>query len=350
MPIYEEKLICPLSIRFTQDYIRTTFRDGRQIQTALNAIKVEPGVGQFDLVLRAPFPHIEIMRWRIPRYGVARIKTSGRNRSTEEREHWFTLDNRRLYCLQKVATALWPRRVATVVEILYADPGSIWRKYNNYTHGFCVNLGPSSSEAPTDRFDWRETILPLELRHEDESGVLELVLADDKKRKVDELPDTPDRPGVEAQTVSEVLSGAAPAAQASVATGSGEEWPEAAQPSAPAHGSCITPSTAEGSEDSDVAASDIAAGRPAVRKEMGTIGDDVEALRSVAIQEIEEQLSKPRNEGYVWIARWNTRFGQHLGSLRDFLESQTARFEVVSQGNKSFTVNLKGTSKTQAWQ
>mmetsp|Transcript_13189 Transcript_13189/g.30988 ORF Transcript_13189/g.30988 Transcript_13189/m.30988 type:complete len:298 (+) Transcript_13189:99-992(+) len=244
MPIYEEKLVSPFAVRFTQDYIRTSFRDGRLVESALNEVKTEPGVGDYDLILRAPFPHIEIIRWRLPRYGVGRVKT-GKGSNIETREHWFTLDNRRLYCLQRVAAALWPRRVAAVVEILYADPGTVWKKYDSSTHGWSVNLG-TSTEVPTDRWDWRETILPLEINGgmDVETGVLATMLADDKKRKVGELLDTPDRPNSTAISVSELLA----------RSGSTSKWGSGVVASSEARTAseqCPTPSTADASDESD---------------------------------------------------------------------------------------------------
>ena len=40
MPIFEEKLISPLAVRFTQEHIRTTFRDGRLVDASIEEIKV----------------------------------------------------------------------------------------------------------------------------------------------------------------------------------------------------------------------------------------------------------------------------------------------------------------------
>lgn len=344
MPIYEEKLISPLSIRFTQDYIRTTFRDGRQLETAVNAMKAEPGVEDYDLILRAPFPHIEIIRWRIPRYGVGRIKTS----SLESREHWFTLDNRRLYCLQRAAVALWPRRVAAVVEIMYADPGSIWRKYDSSSYGFCVHLGPSSSEPSTDRWDWREKVLPLEMRHDEEPGILGLVLEDDKKRKVGDLRDTPDEARGEAQSLSEVLSSVRAEPRGLAAAASSEDQPKSVAASASSADPCLTPSTAEGSDESDAAAAGgLARAQGSADRPEAEPSNELEALAEMAIAEVEEQLQQPEARGYVWIADWNNRFGKRLGPFRDFLDSRPDRFEVRRTGNRTFKVKSRAAESSK---
>eukprot|EP00418_Pyrodinium_bahamense_P065263 CAMPEP_0179094088 /NCGR_PEP_ID=MMETSP0796-20121207/43130_1 /TAXON_ID=73915 /ORGANISM="Pyrodinium bahamense, Strain pbaha01" /LENGTH=340 /DNA_ID=CAMNT_0020791749 /DNA_START=113 /DNA_END=1135 /DNA_ORIENTATION=- len=331
MPIYEEKLVCPFAVRFTQDYIRTSFRDGRLIQVTLNEIKAEEaGVGDYDVILRAPFPHIEIIRWRLPRYGVGRVK-SGKGTNIEMREHWFTLDNRRLYCLQRAAAALWPRRVAAVCEILYADPGTVWKKYDSSTHGWSVHLGPSATDTPTDRWDWREAVLPLEMRagREEEPGVLEIMLADDKKRKVGDLDDTPNRPvSEELINVSDFLS---------------VSWPKGDADQE----QCPTPSTVDGSDDSDgphleSVASPSLSPQPAPGG-IATLGEKPEdALTIKATKEIEEQLGGHGNGGLGWINKWNSRYSQQLGTLREFLEKRPDKFKVTAVGKKKFTVCLKG--------
>lgn len=347
MPIYEEKLISPLAIRFTQDYIRTTFRDGHQVEATMEEIKAEPGTGQYDLVLRVPFPHIEIIRWRIPRYGVGRVKgQSSKEGGAEAREHWFTLDNRRLYCLQRAAVALWPKRVAAVVEILYADPGTVWKKYDSSTHGWCVNLGPSMAEMMTDRWDWREHLMSLELNAEDVPGVLDTVLADDKKRKVGDMPDAPARQSLLFDCQSDSSDDTIPV------------------PWSGALGRCLnnskielaffspklcpTPSTVDGSDESDGASgfslTPTAAGslnknsieeRPQAKR--GT--DRLSGLVQCAMAEVDAQLQKPGFDGLLWITKWNARYGQHLGQLRTFLERYPDKFKVMPiGGGKKFTV------------
>jgi len=111
MPLYEEKLICPLAVRFTQQRIRTTFKDGYDVEATIKEIATVAGVDDYDLILEAPFPCIEIIRW------------SANGRRAGREDHWFTFDNRRLYCLQRLAAEHWPKRVAIAVHVLYADAG-----------------------------------------------------------------------------------------------------------------------------------------------------------------------------------------------------------------------------------
>lgn len=55
MVVFETKLICPLSVRFSQAHIRPWFRDTRDVDEASNLIRgivVPPGSdSQFDIIL-----------------------------------------------------------------------------------------------------------------------------------------------------------------------------------------------------------------------------------------------------------------------------------------------------------
>jgi len=145
MPIFEEKLISPLALRFTQEHIRTTFRDGRLVDQTIREIKTKPGVGDYDLVIDAPFPNIEIIRWY----------QKAPDGLEPDADHWFTLDNRRLYCLQRVAAMHWPKRVACHVELLYAAPHNARQKDSSETAGRVVRVGPKTKQN-THEWDWRQ--------------------------------------------------------------------------------------------------------------------------------------------------------------------------------------------------
>lgn len=147
MPVYEEKLISPLAVRFTQDHIREVFRDGKIIEDTIRQIKVKPGTGDYDVILDAPFPNIEIVRWY----------QKDSDHKEPDTDHWFTLDNRRLYCLQRVAASLWPQRVAAVVELLYTVPASVNRKDDSSTAGRQVNIG-HNGKTLFDSWNWRESV------------------------------------------------------------------------------------------------------------------------------------------------------------------------------------------------
>lgn len=145
MPLYEEKLICPLAVRFTQEHIRPVFQDGRTLEETIKEIKQKPGIDEYDVILEVPFDPVEIIRWN-------KRDESG---FEPKQRHWFTFDNRRLYCLQRCAVALWPKRVGTVVQALYAATDGSHRKDNSLTAGRCVWIG-HSLKTLTDGWDWRD--------------------------------------------------------------------------------------------------------------------------------------------------------------------------------------------------
>jgi len=182
MPIYEEKLISPLAIRFTQQRIRRTFRDSREVEATIKQVTARPGIGDYDLILSAPFPTIEIIRW------------SPNGRGAGEKDHWFTFDNRRLYCLQRLAVQYWPKRVGATVEVLYADAGAIRKKLDSRTCGLSVEIGHAFATAgELEQWSWRKAVdikASETLAVETEAAVL----ADDIKATVSDLADAPSGP------------------------------------------------------------------------------------------------------------------------------------------------------------
>jgi len=172
MPIYEEKLICPLAVRFSQDHIRPEFINGSDIEAAIKAIKTKPGSDDFDIVLVPPFPAIEVIR--------GHLKSGDAN-------HWLSLDNRRLYCLQRAAAAHWPKRAGVVVEALRAPTEGMRKKVNSSVDGLSVGIG-HSPKALTGRWDWQQ-----EVKHKvDPEGmdrIVALMTLDDAKAHIQDLSD-----------------------------------------------------------------------------------------------------------------------------------------------------------------
>jgi len=147
MPIYEDKIICPLALRFSQDHIRPEFQgQATDIEAAIKAIKTKPGSGDYDIVLVPPFPAIEIIR--------GHLKSGG---SCGDSDHWLSLDNRRLYCLQRAALAHWPLRTAVAVEALRAPTEGMRKKVNSSVDGLSVGIGHSPKQL-IDRWDWHESV------------------------------------------------------------------------------------------------------------------------------------------------------------------------------------------------
>jgi len=66
--------------------------------------------------------------------------------------------------------------------------------------------------------------------------------------------------------------------------------------------------------------------------------NDYEVCKSSAIEEIEEQLLSPGNDGRVRISLWDQRYGRCLGSLKNFLASCPDKFTVIPGDGYRFTV------------
>ncbi|OLP77556.1 hypothetical protein AK812_SmicGene42375, partial [Symbiodinium microadriaticum] len=64
MPLYEERLINPLSVRFSQDRMWEEFSDGRPVEETVWEIAANGGEDGYDLLLSPPFPSVEIVRLR----------------------------------------------------------------------------------------------------------------------------------------------------------------------------------------------------------------------------------------------------------------------------------------------
>ena len=91
-------------MHFSQLRANVQFRDGGSLEAAIGSIEARPAGGQW--LLQAPFPPIEVIRWRCK----LRDEVTGRplldatgTELLDQEERWYTLDNRRLYCLQKVS-------------------------------------------------------------------------------------------------------------------------------------------------------------------------------------------------------------------------------------------------------
>mmetsp|Transcript_88333 Transcript_88333/g.285277 ORF Transcript_88333/g.285277 Transcript_88333/m.285277 type:complete len:426 (+) Transcript_88333:85-1362(+) len=321
MPIYEEKIISPLAVRFTQEHIKTLFRDGRIVEDTVEEIKTSTGDGGYDAILEAPFPDIEIIRF------------SG---GAAER-HWFTLDNRRLYCLQRAAAKLWPLRVAVKVQILYADPGAVRRKFDSTTLGSSVTVSPSCKVAPLFRWDWKVSVECEDVLRGREAWAC--LLADDQKDFVDLLAEIPGSEG----GPSDILARALMALQAGEATTAAAP---ASKATAKATAGSRTPSTASASERSSAASGEEGIASPCSSSSPPTIFSSSSRRASVccgglaaeALQEIARQLRAPGHDGRVRIAGWNERYAEELGPLRQFLEEHPEQFTIARGRGGHFLV------------
>jgi len=114
---------------------------------------------EYDVFLSAPFPPIEIIRWR-PKIreedGRTCVDEDGRKMLGEA--CWFTFDNRRLYCLQAAAAKQWPRRAAAIVHIMHDLPLSRCtpRKFRTTDLGCSVRISRRHDVAPRATWSWAE--------------------------------------------------------------------------------------------------------------------------------------------------------------------------------------------------
>lgn len=346
-------MISPFAVRFTQEHIRTTFRDGRCVEAAVSEIEETPGTGDYDVILRFPFPAIEIVRWHVPHHQHSPDPEPG-----ADGDHWFTLDNRRLYCLQRAAAACWPRRAGVAVEILYASRGSVRRKCDTTTHGCSVTIAPSIRDAPVSRWDWRaEVQCPPSAADSSTTpavrAALDAISSDDAKLTVHALSDLSQGPSSAVARALDLLAAETAIKEKELASGATNWSP--------------TPSTGEPSDESDTGSgtttprsqtsSKLAHARSrgqractqdAAEEEeqheetegstWNEYGGDAEVFAWWAIEEINRQLGTPGHNGYVWLAHWKETYAPHLGTLRTFLESRPDKFTVIPGNGRSFRV------------
>ncbi|OLP86843.1 hypothetical protein AK812_SmicGene31998 [Symbiodinium microadriaticum] len=172
MPLYEEKFICPFSIRFSQARIRPTFQDGREVEASMEQISAVscpegPLQQRYDVLLRAPFPPIEIIRWW-PKLreedGETLLDENGKTILGEP--CWFTFDNRRLYCLQAAAIKNWPSRTAAVVHVMHDLPVSKCapKKFRTTDLGCSVRISRRDDVVPKATWTWMEVPIETLLR------------------------------------------------------------------------------------------------------------------------------------------------------------------------------------------
>eukprot|EP00490_Sorites_sp_Unknown_P023171 CAMPEP_0114651944 /NCGR_PEP_ID=MMETSP0191-20121206/8676_1 /TAXON_ID=126664 /ORGANISM="Sorites sp." /LENGTH=368 /DNA_ID=CAMNT_0001866317 /DNA_START=86 /DNA_END=1192 /DNA_ORIENTATION=- len=345
MPIYEEKVISPFAIHFTQEHIKTHFQDGRVVEETVSEIQLNPSDGKdFDLILKAPFPNIEILRWQPPHCG------------DREAKNWFTLDNRRLYCLQRMAAEHWPKRVGAVVDILYADTGRVRKKYDSSTQGRSVTISPSVKVPALRRWDWRVQIAQSQLVDPDEvAKAMEAVNRDCAKPSVQDLCDVPG-PAFETmlkdQTADFVSSLAALLSttrdQCQPAEGEGTALASPTESTAASEGS------AESRQGTPREAPVTKVNMPSklmwkpkgTKPEGATVATDNQencvvessSLEEEVIEQVRTQLSQPGSKGFVWIENWNERYHKELGNLRAFLESKTDCFVVKPGKGRGYRV------------
>mmetsp|Transcript_39247 Transcript_39247/g.73202 ORF Transcript_39247/g.73202 Transcript_39247/m.73202 type:complete len:361 (+) Transcript_39247:186-1268(+) len=335
MPLYEEKVICPLALHFTQEHIKTHFQDGRAVEDTVLEIQALPsGSEDFDLILKAPFPNIEILRWEP-------------HSEDKEALRWYTLDNRRLYCLQKVAAQHWPQRVGVVVDILYADNGKVRRKYDSTTEGRSVTISPSVKVPALMRWDWRTRVDTKCLGSE---AAMEAVRRDGAKPSVQDLCDVPP-PAFETvlqdQTASLVDSLAAllGTTKTSPPNSQGISVPSSTGSTAASDGSV---DSGQETPREEATAKTKMVWRVKGAESESTFSEESagQRLEDQAVRLIQAQLAQSGRKGFVWIDKWSERFQKQLGTLRTFIESKPDLFTVKPGRGRAYRVEAVVQSQT----
>jgi len=188
-------LVSPYDVRFSQFRIRAEFQDGRPLEEAQALVEVRPRAGaeapaaaeappqgegpeddaltgdledlsaergeEFDL-LWAPFPQIEVTRWRCKLReadGSPRTDPDTGLELYASEERWFAFDNRRLCCLQRAAAQHWPREVRMCVVVV---PPALartreLRKFDTTTSGSSISIGRRDDPDPV-AWCWRTQV------------------------------------------------------------------------------------------------------------------------------------------------------------------------------------------------
>lgn len=195
MVLYEFKLISPMAVKFSQSRVRPEFQDGRLLEDSYEACKIDedPCEG-YDCSISAPFPPIEVVRWR-PRVhhddGTMEYNSDGEVQLGDEA--WYTLDNRRLVCLQRKAVAAWPRVACIPVVVLDELPKqSTARKFRSFDYGKSVRVGHRFATDDYWAWSWMEKTREMQAPMDDAFRGLEMIKADADTPRGLRLADAPD--------------------------------------------------------------------------------------------------------------------------------------------------------------
>lgn len=157
-----------LDVRFSQKKMRNVFADGKLVENSIDsirAVRLDPDEAEIygaTWRLETPFPPIEIMRFmpklRDENTGRPLLDPKTGREMFEDEESWFTLDNRRLCCLQKAAVKLLPDRclVDAIAECRKERRMREIRKFRTMDNGQSIMVGSVVDGVPFERWHWRE--------------------------------------------------------------------------------------------------------------------------------------------------------------------------------------------------
>lgn len=183
-------MISPLDVNFSQAHIRPEFQDDAgDVENASELVTAEykegppPSPLASDKVglevdaqekgggapaedpdgwylLKAPFPEIETIQWRCKlRMPDGSIKVDSIGVELYGDKEWYSLDNRRLFCLQKAALKLWPRPARVwVYEVSQKDRCCReFRKFKTTDCGRSIAIGHRDN-LDLPRWSWRKEV------------------------------------------------------------------------------------------------------------------------------------------------------------------------------------------------
>jgi len=167
------KLLSPFEVHFSQTHIRPEFQDGRSVFDAVGQVRAQlcfpvaeeggygaPSTGEPWWLLELPFPEIEVIQWRCKLRGEdGTIKVDEMGAELYGQREWYSLDNRRLYCLQKAAVKFWPQEVRCAIAIVRQEDGSYreFRKFRTFDCGRSVGIG-HRDDGDLPRWSWRREV------------------------------------------------------------------------------------------------------------------------------------------------------------------------------------------------
>lgn len=177
-----QRLLSPLEIHFSQSHIRPDFQDGLSVLETATAMQAPEHRQKFDKLqigeaneweavgvpvgdghwwlLQPPFPGIEVIQWRCKiRAEDGSLKVDEQGCELYGEREWYSLDNRRLYCLQRAAAALHPIEVRCVVSVIRQEEGNCreFRKFRTPDRGRTVALGHRDA-LDLPRWSWRRDL------------------------------------------------------------------------------------------------------------------------------------------------------------------------------------------------
>jgi len=171
----EEVWVSPLEVFFSQNVIYPLFSDGRSVDDAvreITAVEV-PNSEEGRLMLQAPFETTEAVRW-CPKLrdgqGKPLLDADGEERKGAE--GLFSLDNRRLYALQRAAVAHHPRHCFVKVKVVSErfEVARHLKKFRTRTNGSSISItewnGTGRDNARDFNvlrvWDWRSAVAKVE--------------------------------------------------------------------------------------------------------------------------------------------------------------------------------------------